>query len=53
MNEIQKKISTAMKYLSALSVSGDAVDVVAAVKVRLREAIELAKTTDTEADTDG
>jgi len=52
MNEVQEKISTAMRFLSTLSVSGDAVDVVAAVKVNLREAIELAKDPE-EADTDG
>ena len=52
MNEVQKKINTALKLLSALSVSGDAVDVIAAVKAHLRDAVELAKDRE-EAETDG
>lgn len=49
MNNVQKEIDTAMKILSVLSVSGDAVDAVAAVKVHLRDAIKLAEDPDTEA----
>lgn len=43
MNEAQKEIKAALDLLSALSVSGDVVDVMAAVKVHLREAYRLAE----------
>lgn len=43
MNEIQKEINNAYKMLSALFVSGDQVDVVAAVKLSLRRAFQMAK----------
>lgn len=42
MNETQKEIRAALDMLAALSVSGDVVDVMAAVKVHLREAYRLA-----------
>ena len=53
MNKVQKEIDTAMKILSVLSVSGDAVDAVAAVKVHLRDAMKLAAESDTEAADNG
>ena len=43
MNEIQKEINNAYKMLSSLLVSGDQVDVVAAVKLSLRRAFQMAK----------
>lgn len=43
MNEIQKEINNAYKMLSYLFVSGDQVDVVAAVKLSLRRAFQMAK----------
>ncbi len=44
MSEKQKKnIREALRLLSALSVSGDVVDVMAAVKALLREALEEGK----------
>lgn len=42
MNEIQKKISEAYKILSTMLVYGDAVEVVTAVRVTLKEAYKLA-----------
>ena len=42
MNETQKEIRAALDMLASLSVSGDVVDVMAAVKVHLREAYRLA-----------
>lgn len=42
MNETQKEIKAALELLSGLSVSGDVVDLMAAVKVHLREAYRLA-----------
>ena len=42
MNEAQKEIKAALDMLSSLSVSGDVVDLMAAVKVHLREAYRLA-----------
>lgn len=42
MNETQKEIKAALDMLSALSVSGDVVDMMAAVKIHLREAYRLA-----------
>lgn len=52
MNDIQKEIKAALDMLSSLSVSGDVVDLMAAVKVRLREACRLAGP-EKEADADG
>ena len=43
MNEIQEEINNAYKMLSSLLVSGDQVDVVAAVKLSLRRAFQMAK----------
>ncbi len=42
MNETQKEIKAALDMLASLSVSGDVVDLMAAVKVHLREAYRLA-----------
>ena len=42
MNEAQKEIKAALDLLSSLSVRGDVVDFMAAVKIRLREAYRLA-----------
>lgn len=42
MNEIQKKIDTAHRMISIISVSGDAVDVIAAARATLKEAFALA-----------
>lgn len=42
MNEIQKKISEAHRMISAIAVSGDAVDVMAGARITLKEAFELA-----------
>lgn len=42
MNEIQKKIEKAYRLVSAIGVSGDAVDVMAAARCRLKEAFETA-----------
>lgn len=38
MNEILQKLDEAYKLISSLSVSGDVVDVIAAVRFNLREA---------------
>lgn len=43
MNEVQKEINNAYKMLSAAVVSGDQVDIIAAVKMSLRRAFDLAK----------
>ena len=43
MNEVQAEINNAYKMLSSLLVSGDQVDVVAAVKLSLRRAFQMAK----------
>lgn len=43
MNEVQAEINNAYKMLSSLFVSGDQVDVVAAVKLSLRRAFQMAK----------
>lgn len=53
MNQVQENIREALRLLSALSVSGDAVDVMAAVKALLREADRLAAPEETEAVRDG
>lgn len=42
MNDIQKKINEAHQMISIISVSGDAVDVMAGARIRLKEAYELA-----------
>lgn len=42
MNEIQKEIDSAFKLLSALTVRGEAVDVVAACRTALRCAFQAA-----------
>lgn len=42
MNEIQKKIQEVYRHLSALPVSGDGVEVMAAARILLREAFKLA-----------
>ena len=43
MKEIREHIQEALRMLSALSVNGDAVDVMAAAKAHLRDAERLAK----------
>lgn len=48
MNEIQKKISEAHRMISMISVSGDAVDVMAGARLSLKEAFELAEKLDKE-----
>ncbi len=42
MNDIQKKLSEAHKMISIISVSGDAVDVMSAARLRIKEAYEMA-----------
>ena len=42
MNDIQQKINEAHKMISIIAVSGDAVDVMAAARVKLKEAYEIA-----------
>lgn len=42
MNDIQKKLSEAPKMISIISVSGDAVDVMSAARLRIKEAYEMA-----------
>ncbi len=44
MNKAKKEITEALRILSALSVNGDAVDLMAAAKAHLREALKLAET---------
>ena len=43
MNELQKTINEAFEYISAIPVSGDAVEVMAAAKDALRRAYKLAE----------
>lgn len=43
MNEVQAEINNAFTILSSAMVSGDLVDVVAAVKLSLRRAFQMAK----------
>ena len=43
MKEAQEHIQDALRILSAFSVSGDALDAIAAVKAHLREAYQLIK----------
>ena len=42
MNDIQNRINEAYKLISTINVSGDAVDVMAAARIHLKEAFELA-----------
>lgn len=42
MNDIQKKLSEAHKMISIIFVSGDAVDVMSAARLRIKEAYEMA-----------
>ena len=42
MTEMQKEIDEAYKTVSALQASGDAVDLIASVRLHLRRAFELA-----------
>lgn len=42
MNEIQKAINEAHHMISIISVCGDAVDVMAGARIKLKEAFELA-----------
>lgn len=43
MTDLQKELDAAFKLLSAVPVSGDAVDVMAAARERLRAAYKLAE----------
>lgn len=40
MNEVKKDVQEALAILSALSVSGDAIDIMAAVRQKLKRAIK-------------
>ena len=42
MNDIQKTLNDAYRMLSIIQVSGEAVDVMAAVRAKLKEAYKLA-----------
>lgn len=42
MNDIQKLIDKAHRMISVIAVSGDAVDVMAGARIKLREAFQLA-----------
>lgn len=42
MNDIQKEINEAYRMVSAIPVSGDAVDVMAGARIHLKEAFKLA-----------
>ena len=42
MNDIQKKINEVHKMISIIAVSGDAVDVMSAARINLKEAYRLA-----------
>lgn len=42
MNDIQKAIQEASRLVSIISVSGDAVDVMAAARIKLKEAYRMA-----------
>lgn len=46
MSEVQKKINEAFKLLTAIPVSGDQVELMAAAKESLRQAYQLASTED-------
>lgn len=47
---VQETITEALRVLSALSVSGDAVDLMAAAKAHLRDAVRLAEIPEVESD---
>lgn len=49
MKELKEEINSAYKLLSTLQVSGDVVDVVAAVRAKLRRAYSLAEGKEKEA----
>ena len=53
MSEIQKELDEVYKLVSVVQVSGDAVDVIATVRARLRKAYELAAAPDAEGESDG
>lgn len=42
MNDIQKKINEVHRMISIIPVSGDAVDVMSAARIKLKEAYEMA-----------
>lgn len=48
MNELQNKINEAYKLISAVSVSGDNVELMAAAKESMRQAFKLAETEEPE-----
>lgn len=43
MSDLQKELNGALRLISTLSVSGDAVDIVAAAKQKIRRALELSE----------
>ena len=53
MTEIRKELDEAYKLISVVQVSGDAVDIIATVRARLRKAYELAAEPETEEAGDG
>lgn len=53
MTDLQKEINQAFKLISAICVSGEAVEVVAAARESLRQAYQLAAAPEEEAPTDG
>lgn len=50
MTDIQKEIKEAFDLVSAISVSGDAVDVISAIRIHLRAAYNAAKSEEAEKD---
>lgn len=52
MSDIKKEVSEALAILSTLSVSGDAVDIMAAVRQKLKRALKMLNEAEKE-DTDG
>lgn len=52
MSDIKKEVSEALAILSTLSVSGDAVDIMAAVRQKLKRALKMLDESKKE-DTDG
>lgn len=49
MEDVKKEVNEALQILSALAVSGDAVDLMAAVRAKLKKALKLME----EGETDG
>lgn len=53
MNDLQKELNTVWNLLAGIPVSGDVVDVMAAVRGGLRRAFKLAEKDDTNKPTEG